>query len=600
MGSIDQRPRDARRHLVWFTAGLVVLAILLAWHAWTYRFLTDDAFISFRYAHNLVAGQGLVFNPGERVEGYTNFLWVLALGVALRFGWEPVSAAVWFSAGATALLWVGAALWGWRQLGVRRAYLALLAPLALATHRSFAVWSTSGLETRLFELLILGGLAATWAELQRPRRVPWSSLWFVLAVWTRPDATVVAVGAMLGREWVLWRRGAFRRRDAVLRGLAFLVPLGLHEAWRLAYYGQPLPNTYYAKLDGELRFAQGGQYAAFFAVEYALLLWLPFLAEGVRGWRRNAPGLATIILGGLVPYLAYVIAAGGDHFEFRPLDVMAVPLALLLQAGVAHRTALTPARRGRALLFAAAAFVVAASTLLPALSHRDFPAGYRAGFPGMTPRDDGSRDLVRAAAMPSILRVVVLPPWLDSYNHLARSLTERYVGLRQEEHLAFVRGTISAGRALRRHVENGDVPSDARIALDCVGAMPYYSGLWCLDRLGLCDVNVAHGPWMSGQRLMAHGKMATAEYVASQRVDLEAVHAFNFFLSDAAVRESLQQETPARLQSCLVARLAPNVNFLAHFPLGRAHGLERFPRLRFEPASSWQPASPPPSAAGGS
>ena len=63
-----------------FAVGLFLTLVLLGAHAREYAFLTDDAFISFRYARNLAEGNGLVFNPGlERVEGYTNFLWVLIL-----------------------------------------------------------------------------------------------------------------------------------------------------------------------------------------------------------------------------------------------------------------------------------------------------------------------------------------------------------------------------------------------------------------------------------------------------------------------------------------------------------------------------------------
>ena len=64
-----------------------VLGILFAYSiAWT----CDDAWISFRYARNFVEGLGLVFNPGERVEGYTNFSWTLlaALGIHLGAGVE--------------------------------------------------------------------------------------------------------------------------------------------------------------------------------------------------------------------------------------------------------------------------------------------------------------------------------------------------------------------------------------------------------------------------------------------------------------------------------------------------------------------------------
>ena len=71
----------------WILASLLLLLLLLAW---SLRFVQDDAFISFRYAHNLVLGEGLVWNPGERVEGYSNFLWTLAIAAGLGAGIEPV------------------------------------------------------------------------------------------------------------------------------------------------------------------------------------------------------------------------------------------------------------------------------------------------------------------------------------------------------------------------------------------------------------------------------------------------------------------------------------------------------------------------------
>jgi arabinofuranosyltransferase len=64
-------------------AGLVLLA-------WVNRFIQDDAFISFRYAENLVRGEGLVWNQGERVEGYSNFLWTILIAGGMKLGFEPV------------------------------------------------------------------------------------------------------------------------------------------------------------------------------------------------------------------------------------------------------------------------------------------------------------------------------------------------------------------------------------------------------------------------------------------------------------------------------------------------------------------------------
>ena len=83
-------------------------AAWLAAEAW---FLCDDAFISFRYVRNLIEGHGLVFNPGERVEGYTNFPWVLELAALWgALGLRPEHAAPWLSVACTAAT-IGVVLW---------------------------------------------------------------------------------------------------------------------------------------------------------------------------------------------------------------------------------------------------------------------------------------------------------------------------------------------------------------------------------------------------------------------------------------------------------------------------------------------------------
>ena len=76
-------------------------------HALVFDFINDDAFISFRYADNLVRHGELVFNPGERVEGYTNFLWTILMAGVLSLGLDVV---VWSKllgiACAIGTLWV--------------------------------------------------------------------------------------------------------------------------------------------------------------------------------------------------------------------------------------------------------------------------------------------------------------------------------------------------------------------------------------------------------------------------------------------------------------------------------------------------------------
>jgi len=98
--------------------GLLIAVVVLAFHARSYSFLTDDAFISFRYARNLSHGAGLVFNPGEpAVEGYSNFLWVLVLAGLDRLGLAPESVANALGSACTIGLWLLIVAFCWRRAG---------------------------------------------------------------------------------------------------------------------------------------------------------------------------------------------------------------------------------------------------------------------------------------------------------------------------------------------------------------------------------------------------------------------------------------------------------------------------------------------------
>ncbi|HRI10122.1 MAG TPA: hypothetical protein PKW35_20010 [Nannocystaceae bacterium] len=142
----------------------VFAAAVRAW--W---FVGDDAYISFRYAEALATRGALEFNPGERVEGYTNFLWVVLLAAGIRLGAAPEVLAPWLGAAMSlAGLGVAAGL-GRRLRGVKGPWTALdLAPaLLLAVTPEYGVWATSGLE---------GGTAATLVLESAPSSVS-STAW---------------------------------------------------------------------------------------------------------------------------------------------------------------------------------------------------------------------------------------------------------------------------------------------------------------------------------------------------------------------------------------------------------------------------------------
>ena len=244
-----------------------------------YRFLCDDAFISFRYARNLASGHGLVFNPGhERVEGFTNPLWVLALAGLDVAGAPPEATANVLSLCLTVVLWWVVARAALELLPHDASPWLALVPLAwLALTRSVAVWGTSGLETRLFEVLTLSGIFVLMREVDATSRgerssFPWSAALLGLAVWTRPDALLIGGASLAAAAAVLLMRRRLAARTALRYGAAFGGIVGILFAVRRAYYGAWLPNTYYAKVDGRTWWEMGTRYLAAFSLEYAAWL----------------------------------------------------------------------------------------------------------------------------------------------------------------------------------------------------------------------------------------------------------------------------------------------------------------------------------------
>ncbi len=340
-GRLSTAPARHTPFVVFIVALLPWLA-LLGWLASVSWFLTDDAFISFRYIRNLLEGHGLVFNVGERVEGYSNFLWVLELAAVWGIlGIKPEHAAPWLSviytaATIAALLW-----WAWRTPSLRcRSLTAWLALGLVCSSATFAVWTSGGgLETRQFTFFVV--VAVVCLSLYRNNQ--WglltASLSLAAAALTRPEGPLIAV---LCFGWFAIQRMIDAGRPRLdWRELAFLiVPFAVliegHFLFRYAYYGEWLPNTYYAK---HVRpwYESGFRYLWAAALETGLYLLLPLAAVALRErWRQYRDGTCVLVLLIVVVHMAYVMRIGGDHFEYRPLDFYWPLLALPAAIGIVH------------------------------------------------------------------------------------------------------------------------------------------------------------------------------------------------------------------------------------------------------------------------
>lgn len=281
-------------------AGTVVAGLVFAW---SLLWASDDAYISFRYADNLAHGRGLVWNPGERVEGYTDFLWTVIVAAFIRAGADPGQAAIVLSLASFVLVMVLAARLPARLTG--QPLLVGLAPLLCALHYTAASFATAGLETMFGALLVL--FAVERIEARRPLT---SGIAGTLAAMTHPDHAIfyVALAAALALD-------GRRRRDLVRYLAPFVLLFVPYFLWRWSYYGDPMPNTYYAKSAGSAYFEQGTIYVLVTVAGGGLALVAPLAVMGAFGLRHTVTGRFAWI--GLPLYVVYIAKIGGDFMLGR-------------------------------------------------------------------------------------------------------------------------------------------------------------------------------------------------------------------------------------------------------------------------------------------
>ncbi|MFN3241333.1 MAG: hypothetical protein ACE37K_07430 [Planctomycetota bacterium] len=425
----------------WTAAAALPALLLFALQAgWPWPFFSDDSFISLRYSERLLHGDGLTWTDGEAVEGYSNLLWVVLTAALGALGLELVTAARVLGALCTVLaLWsLAAAL---RPRDLRTAAVASLAPLLVAATQPVMIWSLAGLEGPLLLALLawgFGGLLRRFGDRDARDRLRTGALLaagvpFALACWTRPDGPLWALGAGVGIGVLALQRGVVA---AIGRAFWFGLPAVLavlaQLAFRLAYYGDYVPNTAHVKAELDpasigpgLRFVGDALLAmpalsGAAATGAALALLLP----------RTRAFVVTLLLP-VLAWLAYLAAIGGDHFPgLRLLHGVIAPMALLAALGV------------------------------------------------------------HALPWPTVRAVVAIAlavggAWLDASVARSDPRSRQARGEIWEWH----------GKALGEALGRAFAERQPRIAVDAAGALPYYSGLPALDMLGLCDRTIATTPF---------------------------------------------------------------------------------------------------------
>jgi hypothetical protein len=425
----------AALYVLWSVGFILRSSVRLADGSRTFC-LFDDSMISLRYAENLVRGHGLVWNPGERVEGYSNPLMVLVMAPFLAALPKPLAVLAIQVLGGVVVLACGLLAVRLHERVASPAHRAppwLVLAAVLSTY-TLSYWAVMGMETGLVALLtMLGALEATRPQ-PRPMRLGWTTALLYLC---RPDALLIgAVLAVLGLT-----HGRRPDARAMLNwALPVAAVISVHTAFRLAYYGSLTPNTATLKLTGVplmIRLQDGVTFIGPFLEGLIPLLGLSIYALAHTYSRHRL-----LLLAPMAALIVYQVAVGGEPWAYWRIMSPAMPLLIVVAADGA---------------------CLAAARLIPAPTH-------------------GRMALLAGAAL----------IWAMAIHN--RPLLSEALLLSRFQEAVLNTERVRAGYALREITG-----PKATVAVVGAGAIPFYAERRGVDMLGKCDPVIARmAPDVSG------------------------------------------------------------------------------------------------------
>lgn len=292
-------------------------------------FFHDDAYITLRYADQWQAGLGPVWTNSQQVEGYTSFLHLVSLYPLQKAGVQPENSARFIGLGAYLLIWLAIITYSFRTTlsQIHRVTKVVILLGSIPTAFSIIAWSLGGLETSLYTLLTMTTTYwfTTWDKEHSPQTSVTLGVLLGLCVMTRPEATLIVAITLTAS--VIFNKSLKSPLTMLISCCIVYIP---YFVWRWQYYGDVLPNTYYAKLGTPIgkRISDGIYY---FHTFLRSAPWIPLLSIACwiytlvkqtghrsKGWKYMTS--VSIVMTG------YVIWTGGDHMPAYRFWVPLIPI----------------------------------------------------------------------------------------------------------------------------------------------------------------------------------------------------------------------------------------------------------------------------------
>ncbi len=294
----------------------------------------DDAYISYRYGKNLMNGSGLVYNTGEYVEGYTNFLWTIIMAPFTKIPAIDVSVFSTTLCVIISLLNIFFITKISSQLKLFSDFkyfgIFLLPAIFYVLDDSIVFWAVGGMEFPIYILFILG-TAYNYFRLNESNKYSnYLIACFILCTLTRPEGNMIFVLTMF--HFLLFRKKVNNFRTIFTKiSVLYLLFCIIYYGFKYLYYGQVIPNTFYAKgvTDFSMNLILGSKYiircVGIRLYVLIFILFIPF-REVLKGLKISYLLLISAV------YIIYILVVGGDWFYANRFFVPIIPFLYVLSA----------------------------------------------------------------------------------------------------------------------------------------------------------------------------------------------------------------------------------------------------------------------------